>query len=180
VVPWLSRRAPHSSGSAAQDECSAFAAHINAFVHDERRLPLDPSGADLFDKLSDGVLLWCARCVCVGVHGSLVRALTTSWLFPPRAHSKLVNAVLPGTVDERVINDKPGDTSRFLRSENIQLALASARGIGCRRVRLRCKGGHLGTEATSIACACCFTFDTAARAHLSLLHPHQARQHWRG
>jgi hypothetical protein len=51
-----------------------------------------------------------------------------------------VNAVLPGTVDERVINDKPGDTSRFLRSENIQLALASARGIGCRRVRLRFKG----------------------------------------
>jgi hypothetical protein len=86
MAPWLSRRGPHSIGSAAQDECSAFAAHINAFVHDERRLPLDPSGADLFEKLSDGVLLWCARGVCVGVRGSLVRALTMSCLlFPARA-----------------------------------------------------------------------------------------------
>jgi hypothetical protein len=26
-----------------------------------RRLPLDCAGADLFDKLRDGVILWCAH-----------------------------------------------------------------------------------------------------------------------
>jgi hypothetical protein len=68
------------------------------------------------------------------------------------SHSKLVNAVLPGTVDERVINDKPGDMSRFLCSENIQLALASARGIGCRREPLRCC--QCAWDGSACRCVC--------------------------
>ena len=51
---------------------------------------------------------------------------------PPRLRSKLVNCAQPGTIDERVINDKKATMSRFEISENIQLALHSARGVGCK------------------------------------------------
>ena len=49
--------------------------------------------------------------------------------------SKLVNCAQPGTIDERVINDKKGTMSRFEISENIQLALHSARGVGVKARR---------------------------------------------
>jgi plastin-1 len=92
----------------APDERAAFAAHLNAHVSDARRLPLDAAGADLFHKLRDGVLL-----------------------------CKLVNCAAPGTIDERVITDKES-LSRFHMTENAQLALASARGVGCRLVNIGC------------------------------------------
>jgi hypothetical protein len=42
---------------------------------------------------------------------------------------------MPGTIDERVIDDR-AELSRFQASENVQLALASARGCGCRLVNI--------------------------------------------
>ena len=107
-----------------------FAAHINASVHNERRLPLDPDGSDLFERLADGVLLWCVE--------QLAGARRAASHSTARTRSKLVNAAMPGTIDERVISDKAdvGDKGRFAVSENIQLALSSARGIGCRLVNI--------------------------------------------
>lgn len=60
-------------------------------------LPLQPDGADLYDKITDGILL-----------------------------CKLINYAVPDTIDNRVINKGP-KLSLFKKHENLTLALGSAR-----------------------------------------------------
>lgn len=65
-------------------------------------LPIDPETEDLFKAVDDGVI-FC----------------------------KLVNIAQPGTVDERVLNLKKNKTVFHIK-ENLQLALSSIKGIGCK------------------------------------------------
>jgi plastin-1 len=92
--------------SYTQDETEAFADHINTVLQDDKHLkhllPLkDPK--DLFEATKDGVLL-----------------------------CKLINSSRKGTIDERVINTYKGKPiSAWQRAENQNLAINSAKGIGC-------------------------------------------------
>lgn len=79
---------------------------------------------------------------------ALITWALTRFLLSSR--SKLVNCAQPGTIDERVINDKKGKLSRFEISENIQLALHSARGVGC-KARRRGGGRRTGMPCV-LAC----------------------------
>ena len=69
-------------------------------------LPINPDSDDLFSAVDNGIIL-----------------------------CKLVNIVQPGTVDERVLNKKK-TMSVFHVKENINLALASIRSIGCKVVSI--------------------------------------------
>ncbi|XP_042468770.1 fimbrin-1-like isoform X1 [Zingiber officinale] len=85
-------------------------AHINGYLGDDpflkNYLPLDPATNDLFDLAKDGVLL-----------------------------CKLINAAVPGTIDERAINTKRV-LNPWERNENHTLGLNSAKAIGCTVVNI--------------------------------------------
>jgi plastin-1 len=69
----------HTIGESEKVE---FFSHINSYLRDDpvvkRYLPIDPMTNDLFDIVKDGILL-----------------------------CKLINVVVPGTIDDRAINTKP-------------------------------------------------------------------------
>lgn len=97
--------------------------------------------------------------------------------FPlPNLSSKLVNCAQPGTIDERVINDKKGKLvlSRFEISENIQLALHSARGVGCKARGCEARGRRCRCGAACVRLLdCCWGSpynsleSTQAQAHMA-------------
>lgn len=64
-------------------------------------LPLNPKSQDLFSAVESGVLM-----------------------------CKLVNSVAPGTIDENKINKKP-NMNIFQKRENVDMAIAGAKTIGC-------------------------------------------------
>nr|GMD30131.1 fimbrin-5-like [Ipomoea batatas] len=91
-------------------EKASYVAHINSFLGTDKflkdYLPLDPSTNALFDLAKDGVLL-----------------------------CKLINVVVPGTIDERTINTKKV-LNPWERNENHTLCLNSAKAIGCTVVNI--------------------------------------------
>ena len=93
----------------SNEEKIAFCDHINstlgADVDCEGLLPLNPESDDLFQKVSNGVLL-----------------------------IKLINASVPGTIDERAMNKKPKNA--FTTRENGNLVINSAKAIGCHVVNV--------------------------------------------
>ncbi|KAF5741395.1 fimbrin-like protein 2 [Tripterygium wilfordii] len=88
-----------------ESEKASYVAHINSFLAEDpflkKYLPIDPSTNALFDLVKDGVLL-----------------------------CKLINVVVPGTIDERAINTKQ-TLNPWERNENHTLCLNSAKAIGC-------------------------------------------------
>jgi len=87
------------------EEQAAFADWINTNLGQDidvnHLMQLSESGADMYEKMDDGILL-----------------------------CKMINLAVPDTIDERVIN-KGDKISIFKRHENLTLAINSAKAIGC-------------------------------------------------
>jgi len=87
------------------EEQAAFADWINSNLGSDKDvdhlLKLSESGADMYEKMDDGILL-----------------------------CKMINLAAPDTIDERVIN-KGKKISIFKQHENLTLAINSAKSIGC-------------------------------------------------
>ena len=90
----------------SEEERSAFVRLINTVLAKdpdcEKLLPINPDSMDVFSILKNGVIL-----------------------------CKLINIAVPGTIDERVINRKD-NMNVFLCTENLKLALAASKSIGCK------------------------------------------------
>ena len=90
----------------SEEEKVAFSKVVNQVLSKDvdcsKLLPIDPETMDLFPILKNGIIL-----------------------------CKLVNAAVPGTIDERVINKKE-NMNIFLMTENITLALSAMKSIGIR------------------------------------------------
>lgn len=99
-----------SQHSYTEEEKRAFVEHINHLLSDDphvgKRLPINPDGMQLFEEVKDGVLL-----------------------------CKLINATVPGTIDERVLNLKEKKNAWEV-NENHTLCIQSCLGIGCKVVNI--------------------------------------------
>jgi len=97
----------------SEEEKAAFVAHINFVLANDKDLaglvPVNVAGDELFKKCHDGMLL-----------------------------CKLINASMPGTIDERTINRAKGGKKLDVWSaaENNNLAINSAASIGCTVVNI--------------------------------------------
>ncbi|KAA6386798.1 MAG: putative actin binding protein [Streblomastix strix] len=89
------------------EEKQAFAEFINQNLIDDidlrTRLPVDSTSDDIFEVMKDGLIIL-----------------------------KMVNQILPGTIDERIFNKTPKNTYQI--SDNLKLVLEGARRIGCKLV----------------------------------------------
>jgi len=110
----------------SDEEKTAFTEYINTNLAGDAELasilPIASDTDDVFERCRSGSMLWFAVC-CVVFFCYL------------QTFSKLVNAAKPGTIDERFINKKPR-LSVFEMSENVNLALNSAKSIGCTLVNI--------------------------------------------
>lgn len=92
-----------------EEEKTEFVHHINLVLngdpHLKGRIPVNPKTMQIFDEVRDGIIL-----------------------------SKLINDSVPGTIDERVLNLKGGDT--FKMTENNNLVINSAKAIGCQVINI--------------------------------------------
>jgi len=100
-----------STHSFSEDEKASFVDYINDTLKSDPdlkhlKLPLNPDNHDLFDAVRDGILL-----------------------------CKLINASIEGTVDERAIN-KGANLNTFKITENQNLAINSAKAIGCNVINI--------------------------------------------
>ena len=97
----------HSFG---EDEKVRFCELLNLSFHKDLDLkgimPINPKTEDLFEKVESGILL-----------------------------CKMINDAEPGTIDERAINRKH-PLNIFQKKENLNLAIAAAKGIGCRLINV--------------------------------------------
>jgi len=97
----------HSFG---EDEKIRFCELLNLSLQKDPDLkdimPMNPKTHDLFEKVENGLLL-----------------------------CKMVNDAEPGTIDERTINKKP-PLNIFHKKENLNLAIAAAKSIGCRLINV--------------------------------------------
>ncbi|CAD8150458.1 unnamed protein product [Paramecium pentaurelia] len=95
----------------SQDEVSSFCDHINYYLKDDKDvadiLPLDPETNDMFVKVGDGILL-----------------------------CKIINLAQNGAIDPRAINVKK-PLNIFNENINLNLAIQSAKSIGCIVVNIR-------------------------------------------
>lgn len=97
-----------------EDERTAFTSHINAVLAGDpdigHLLPFPLDTFEMFDQCKDGLLL-----------------------------AKLINDSVPDTIDERVLN-RPGkkikQLNAFHMTENNNIAIESAKGIGCSVVNI--------------------------------------------
>mmetsp|Transcript_113 Transcript_113/g.206 ORF Transcript_113/g.206 Transcript_113/m.206 type:complete len:631 (+) Transcript_113:113-2005(+) len=94
----------------SEEEKIAFSEHINNCLasdpHVARHLPLDVNSYQLFERAGDG-LIFC----------------------------KLINLAVPDTIDERALNKKES-LNVYQKTENVNLALNAAKGIGCQVVNI--------------------------------------------
>jgi len=94
----------------SEEEKVAFSEHINHCLGETeyvaRHLPLDVESYDLFEKAGDG-LIFCA----------------------------LINLAVPDTIDVRALNKK-ANLNVYTKTENLNLALNAAKGIGCQVVNI--------------------------------------------
>lgn len=106
--------------SFSEEEKVSFVDHINSALATnpllKGRLPINPDNNDLFNACKDGLLL-CA----------------------------LINDAVPETIDVRVVNNKP-NMSTFMATENLNLAINSAKAIGCSVVNVGASDIQTGTE----------------------------------
>lgn len=143
------------------EEQLAFSDWINSNLKNDpdlkHLLPIDPEGKLLYEKVKDGILLWCVfmlkfpRFFCCSLtqemkitiiviqhlfktNESKKNTWNVFWkgpFFPP---SKVINHSCPDTIDERVINKK--NLKLYTKLENLTLALTSAQAIGCSVVNI--------------------------------------------
>ena len=106
----------HVQGSNAinEDERTEFTRHINAVLAGDpdidSRLPFPTDTFEMFDECKDGLVL-----------------------------AKLINDSVPDTIDERVLNipgRKTNNLNAFQMSENNNIVIESAKGIGCSVVNI--------------------------------------------
>ncbi|XP_074336372.1 fimbrin-1-like [Apium graveolens] len=94
----------------SQSEKESYVSHINGYLGEDpylkKYLPIDPNTNALFDLVKNGVLL-----------------------------CKLINLVVPCTIDERAINTKVV-LNPWEKNENHTLCLNSAKSIGCTVVNI--------------------------------------------
>ena len=96
-----------------EDEVNEFSSNINGMlcsdVHLKHLLPLALDGSSLFKACKDGLLL-----------------------------CKLLNSVAPLTIDDRVLNyhQSSAPLSLFHQTENINVAVQSAKSLGCSTVNI--------------------------------------------
>jgi len=106
--------------SFSEEERISFVDHINSTLSNDPlckgRLPINPDGNDLFSAVGDGIIL-CA----------------------------LINSSVPDTIDVRVINNKP-KMNPHMCMENLNLAINSAKGIGCSVVNIGGQDIMAGSE----------------------------------
>lgn len=107
--------------SYSEEEKISFCEHINSVLGDsplvKHLVPIDPySISALFEKCGDGLLL-CA----------------------------LINHAVPDTIDVRALNTK-SNMNIHMKTENLNLAINSAKGIGCSVVNVGAKDIQDGTE----------------------------------
>jgi len=99
-----------SSHTYSREETEAYVEHVNSVLghdpHLKSLMPINPEGRDLFLKCADGRLL-----------------------------CKLINNAVPDTIDERVVNLKD-KLNQYQASENHNLAINSAKAIGCSIVNI--------------------------------------------
>ena len=97
-----------SFGSFSEEERTAYVKVINSALADDevckKYLPIDPDSGEIFTRLKNGIIL-----------------------------CKLINKAVEGTIDERVINTKD-NMNVFQETENLKLAVASAKSIGIKVV----------------------------------------------
>ena len=97
-----------------EDERTEFTRHINAVLEGDRdlanKIPFPTDTFEMFDECKDGLVL-----------------------------AKLINDSVPDTIDERVMN-KPGSKiktlNNFHMTENLNIVINSAKGIGCSVVNI--------------------------------------------
>jgi plastin-1 len=93
-----------------EDEKESFIVHINQELandkHLQNRVPIDKTSMQLFAECKDGLIL-----------------------------AKLINASVPNTIDERVLNLN-GNSSLFKMTENGNVVINSAKAIGCSVVNI--------------------------------------------
>eukprot|EP01088_Endostelium_zonatum_P009746 TRINITY_DN2304_c0_g1_i1.p1 TRINITY_DN2304_c0_g1~~TRINITY_DN2304_c0_g1_i1.p1 ORF type:complete len:518 (+),score=120.25 TRINITY_DN2304_c0_g1_i1:87-1640(+) len=91
--------------SFSEEEKVAFVEYINSVLHKDKdvgsRLPISTSDNSLFSAVNDGLIL-----------------------------CKLINDAVPDTIDERVLN-KGNNLNKFKITENQNVAINSAKAIGC-------------------------------------------------
>jgi hypothetical protein len=97
--------------SFSDEEKASFVDYINDVLSKDAdlkhlKLPLNPESMDLFTAIKDGILM-----------------------------NKLINTAVKGTVDERAIN-KGANLNTFKITENQNLCINSAKGIGCNVVNI--------------------------------------------
>ncbi|RGB42537.1 fimbrin [Rhizophagus diaphanus] len=96
-----------------EDERTEFTRHINQALagdpHVSDKIPIDTNTMQLFDECKDGLIL-----------------------------AKLINDSVPDTIDERVLNvpGKGKNINKFKMTENNNLVIFSAKGIGCNVVNI--------------------------------------------
>ncbi|KAH0853062.1 hypothetical protein HID58_032678 [Brassica napus] len=94
----------------SESEKASYISHINNYLREDplwnSYIPINPATDALFDIVKDGVIL-----------------------------CKLINAAVPGTIDERAINMKK-ELNPWERTENLSLCLNSAKAIGCTVVNI--------------------------------------------
>ena len=99
-----------ASHTFSEEEKVAFSEHVNNCLAGDpicgAHLPLDPSSNHLFERTGDG-LIFC----------------------------KLINLAVPDTIDERALNKKI-PMNIYQKTENLNLALNAAKGIGCQIVNI--------------------------------------------
>jgi len=99
-----------SSHTYSREETEAYVDHINSVLGQDKDIkglfPIKPEGRDLFQKCADGRLL-----------------------------CKLINNAVEETIDERVVNLKD-KLNQYQAAENHNLAINSAKGIGCSIVNI--------------------------------------------
>lgn len=104
----------HAQHSFSDEEKASFTEYINDLLRDDKDvkhlgIPLNPDSNDLFKAVNDGILL-----------------------------CKLINASIKGTIDERTIN-KGANLNTFKITENQNLAINSAKAIGCNVINVGAK-----------------------------------------
>jgi len=108
------------SHSFSEEEKVSFVEYINSALKSndlcKKKLPINENNNDLFDAVKDGLVL-CA----------------------------LINDAVPDTIDVRVVNNKEKMTP-FQCTENLNLVINSAKGIGCSVVNIGAGDIMNGTE----------------------------------
>lgn len=131
-----------SQHSMEDEELAQYVIHINEALSGDpilsERLPLDPNSHELFPNCADGLLL--AKLINVAVPDTIdERVLNT-----PYQAADLNNHEAPETpkIENKLngknfkIRSKNFELNTFQKTENLNLVIASAKGIGCRVVNI--------------------------------------------